>query len=169
MPCAISKLWRSRCGADRRKARTLNCRKLGFTVTDQDVLRIVEAAFPGVPRPEHFTNFTHCEECAECDVLLLSRDYSSLTVADVGNPGADPLSFCSGQGKAHFMPALARLALDPPTYEFGWYGTQLLFHLGYKGCANATLAYCTAEQMMLGTAVGGPPLLGKLKGIGGEG
>ena len=115
-------------------------------MTDQEVLRLVEAAFADVPRPEHFTNFTHCEECAEHDELLRSRDCSNLNVSDVGNPGWDPLCFSSGQGIAYFMPALARLALAPPTYDFGWYGSQLLFHLGREERTNQLFAFCNAEQ-----------------------
>lgn len=66
--------------------------------TDGDILTGIDAAFCGIGRPEHFTNFTHCEECAEHDELLRMRDRETLCLEDVGNPGWDPICFCSSSG-----------------------------------------------------------------------
>lgn len=103
-------------------------------------------AFGGVERPEHFTDFTHCCECAEHDELLRSRDCQSLRLEDVGNPGWDPLCFCSAQGIAYFFPALVRLALDDDDGGSAWYGEQLHFHLSYDGSDNRLLRYCSPAQ-----------------------
>jgi hypothetical protein len=43
-------------------------------MTDTEALGILDAAFGPCPRPEHFTNDKHCEECAEHDELLRNRD-----------------------------------------------------------------------------------------------
>jgi hypothetical protein len=94
---------------------------------DQAVLRRVRAAFAECERPEHFTNYTHCDECAEHDELLRSRDADTLRIADVGNPGWDPLCYVDAVGFGYFFPGLARLALDDPDPEYGWYVPQLLF------------------------------------------
>jgi hypothetical protein len=114
--------------------------------TDANVLASVVAAFGDCPRPEHFTDFSHCEECADHDELLQSRDRSTLSIADVGNPGWDPVGFCTPQGMAYYMPALARLSLDEPTDEFGWYGSLLVFHLGPAGNQRQFYEYCSLQQ-----------------------
>jgi hypothetical protein len=111
---------------------------------DAELLRQIDSAFGAVERPAHFTDFTHCCECAEHDELLRSRDRRSLRIEDVGNPGWDPLCFCSAQGIAYFFPALARLALVEG--ETSWYGEQLHFHLSYDGRDNRLLRYCDPAQ-----------------------
>jgi len=114
--------------------------------TDTDILALIDAAFGSAEKPEHFCDPTHCEECAEHDELLCTRDRATLRVEDVGNPGWDPICFSSPQGIAYYMPSLARLALDPPTHGFGWYGDQLLFHL-YSGAEyNSFLTHCSPTQ-----------------------
>lgn len=117
----------------------------GVTPEERALTR-VDAAFGGVARPEHFTNWTHCCECAEHDALLRARDRQSLALADVGNPGWDPICFISPQGLAYYFPALARLALAEADPVYGWYADQLLFHLysGYR--ENAFFRFCGAEQ-----------------------
>jgi len=114
--------------------------------SDVDILQRVRQAFAGCRRPEHFTNFTHCEECAEHDEVLRSRDIDTLRIEDVGNPGWDPISFTSPEGFAYYLPALARLALAKPVEPHGWYGGQLLFHLCSDGRRNERLLACTPEQ-----------------------
>lgn len=105
----------------------------------------IEAAFRNAPKPEHFMDHTHCEECAEYDELLRTRDRETLRIEDVGNIGWQPISSCSPEGMAYYMPALARLALTD-TYTYGWYGDTLHIHLSSNGAENAFLKYCTPEQ-----------------------
>lgn len=112
---------------------------------DQQILATIDAAFASIERPEHFTDWQHCCECAEHDALLCSRDRQSLQLEDVNNPGWDPLCFCSAQGLAWYFPALARLVLLGPQ-DLDWYGGQLLFHLGYGGEDNRLLRFCNAGQ-----------------------
>lgn len=108
------------------------------------ILALIDTEFGSVARPEHFTNYTHCCECAEHDELLRSRDRDTLRVEDVNNPGWDPLCFCSPEGFAYFFPSLARFALADG--QSGWYGDQLLFHL-YSGFdENQFYRYCTPSQ-----------------------
>lgn len=105
------------------------------------LIAAIDAAFAIVERPAHFTDFTHCCECAEHDALLRSRDRGTLCLEDVGNPGWDPLCFCTAPGLAWYFPALARLALAECRPGAAWYGEQLQFHLGYGDCDNRLLAY----------------------------
>ena len=113
--------------------------KLGTGPPDDSVVTsIVDDAFGLCPRPEHFTNYRHCEECAEHDELLRSRDRETLQVCDVGNPGWDPLCFTSVEGFAYYFPALARILLEDPEDDRDWLAPNLLFHLTYapKGEPN---------------------------------
>ena len=114
--------------------------------SDAQILQIVQQAFAGCRRPEHFTNHTHCEECAEHDEVLRSRDVGSLRLEDVGNAGWDPICFISPEGFAYYLPALARLALAQPVEPQGWYGVQLIFHLRGDGRRNQRMLGCTPEQ-----------------------
>ena len=113
---------------------------------DAEVLEQIRAAFVRYERPQHFTNYTHCPECAEHDELLLSRDIDTLRVEDVGTPGWDPFCFVAPEGFGFFFPALARLALDEPSPTHGWYLGQLLFHLTYEGNSNRQLLTFAPDQ-----------------------
>ena len=115
-------------------------------MTDAEVLSEIGVAFAACERPEHFTDFQHCCECAEHDELLRSRDRQSLRIEDVGNPGWDPLCFTSAQGLLYYLPALGRLALDEPTRDLDWYVPQLHFHLTYKDAENRMLRAATPAQ-----------------------
>jgi len=114
--------------------------------SDNSILEIVEAAFIDVAKPEHFTNYLHCEECEEHDQTLLLHDRETLTVAQVNNQGWDPICFCTPRGKAYYMPSLVRFALAESTEKVSPYWQQLLFHLEGDGSNNALIAHCTGPQ-----------------------
>jgi hypothetical protein len=113
---------------------------------DEEILKIVMKAFEAEPRPEHFTNYQHCCECAEHDALLSSRDVSNLRVEDVNNPGWDPICFITAEGFRYYLPALVRLALESSSLKNDWYLPQLLFHLIADGPQNRRVACCTEPQ-----------------------
>lgn len=112
-----------------------------MTLTDAEALAELRAAFAACPRPERFTDFRHCCECAEHDELLRSRDVDTLGIEDVGNPGWDPLCFTSAEGLLYYLPALGRLALAEPAYP-----AQLHFHLTYDGGKNRILVAASPAQ-----------------------
>ncbi len=115
--------------------------------TDADVLKTIVDAFAACPRPDQFyDNPTHCDECAEHDALLRSRALDELSIDDLGSPAWDPIPGVSDAAFAYLVPALARLALDPPHAKWGWYGPQLLTHLERDGRRNTRWAHCTPEQ-----------------------
>ncbi len=97
-----------------------------------------------VPKPEHFTNFTHCEECAEHDKTLLNNNIDSIGLDELGNVGWDPMCFSSEEGKKYYMPALVRLTIDTMSKEF--YLGQFLFHLELNGTDNNLVQNCDTEQ-----------------------
>lgn len=111
---------------------------------DCEALCRLSQVFRECPRPEHFTDFGHCEECAEHDETLQSRTPETLTVEDVGNPGWDPICFISPDGFAYFLPGLARLAFEDSA--LGWYGTQLFWHLISNGPNNERFMHCSQQQ-----------------------
>ena len=96
-------------------------------MTDTDIYNLVENAFAGVLRPSHFTDYWHCPECKDHDDALCSKSVETLTLAEVGNLGWDPICFITPEGMQYYFPALVRLALtqnaepdlyDPYIYQF---------------------------------------------------
>lgn len=111
------------------------------------MLRCIEQAFEGISKPEHFTNYTHCDECEVHDKTLRTRTRETLRREDLGNAGWDPITFSSEEGIAYLLPALARFALLPDVWRHhSWYGSQLLFHLSWDGGSNRFLAWCSPRQ-----------------------
>ena len=125
---------------------SLKSKQTELVATDTEILNSLNEAFVDCPRPLHFTNWTHCEECKEHDDLLCSRDSSSLSLKDVGNVGWDPICSISPEGFAYYVPALARLAMTKPEQPFDWFGSQLLPHLCYDGPGNNRVLACTPSQ-----------------------
>ncbi|MBU2891849.1 hypothetical protein KO495_00765 [Colwellia sp. D2M02] len=68
------------------------------------------AAFASRNKPEHFTDYMYCEENAEHDDTLLSKDNDTISFQDVGNIAYSPISFTSIEGFLYYLPGLARLA-----------------------------------------------------------
>ncbi len=97
-----------------------------------------------VQRPEHFTEYDHCEECAEHDQTLLSSEIDFIGLDELGNPGWDPICFTSTEGKKYFLPAFVRLSLETVDDEF--YFGQFLFHLESNGPNNDFYLSCNTEQ-----------------------
>ena len=97
-----------------------------------------------VPRPQHFTNYTHCCECADHDETLCNSDVDSIGLDELGNPGWDPLCFCTAEGLLYYAPALIRISLESADDDF--YFSQLLFHLDYEGADNRFLNACSPAQ-----------------------
>lgn len=114
--------------------------------TDAGVLEAIATAFSQVPRPEHFTNYTHCDECWEHDELLRGRTRESLSISDVGSQAWNPITMATPEGFAYFLPALARLAFEPPPEKLDWYGYIILFELRWDGPRNDRWRYCDRAQ-----------------------
>jgi hypothetical protein len=114
--------------------------------SDAEILEAVREAFCNCRKPEHFTNYAHCEECQEHDDTLRAKDVETLAREDVGNVGWDPLCFTSPEGITYLFPALARLALADETESFDWYGSQLLFHLTNDQEQNRLIRYFSRDQ-----------------------
>lgn len=94
-------------------------------------------------RPEHFTDYQHCCECAEHDALLQSRDRDSLKHEDL--PASwDATCFVTDTGFCYYFPALVRLAIEGRGSRY--YLGQFLFHLTYDGTRNRRWQSFSVEQ-----------------------
>lgn len=98
-----------------------------------------------VSKPRHFTDFEHCPECREHDETLLGSSIDQIGIDELGNPGWDPMCFCSAEGIEYYFPALVRLSLATAIEEHFYFG-QLLFHLEYGGKENRFLQHCSVPQ-----------------------
>lgn len=96
--------------------------------TPDEWIRTAKRLF-ALPKPEHFTNYRHCCECAEHDETLLAHDVDSIGLEQLGNPGWDPICFSSATGLVYYMPALVRLTLQTLELHQVAYLEQFLFHL----------------------------------------
>jgi len=99
--------------------------------------------FGNTPRPEHFTDFTHCCECSEHDETLRKETLETLSY-DCVRPGWDPLCFISPEGFQYYFPALVRLALEGTGDTY--FIDQLIFHLELDGKRNSRYLKFTPEQ-----------------------
>ena len=78
----------------------------------EEIINDAYRAFSIFSRPEHFTNFAHCEECAEHDETMRSHSLSDIGSNQVGNPGWSPIPFLTEQAYGYVMPRLLELALN---------------------------------------------------------
>jgi hypothetical protein len=99
------------------------------------ILEAINRTFGSVQRPEHFTNYKHCCECAEHDETLRLHDIDTIGLEELGHPSWDPICFITIEGYLYYMPALARLALG--TGE-KYYLDQFPFHLNSDRIAAFT-------------------------------
>lgn len=123
-----------------------DCGVTNQSLLDAEILGLFTAAFGAIERPEHFTNHTHCDECWEHDEVLRSRTRETLSIEDVGSQAWNPITMATPQGFAYYLPALARLALEPVPKDWDWYGYIILFELRWNGPRNERWQYCSRNQ-----------------------
>jgi len=97
-----------------------------------------------IKKPLHFTNYQHCDECAENDALLQNLSRDDITLKDIGFPNWDLLDYCNVQAKLYFMSAIVRLSLE--TIHTDFYFKQFLFHLNEQSYGLSLLDVCTDHQ-----------------------
>ncbi len=115
--------------------------------SDQSVLNQIDNAFAAVVKPEHFTDYAHCDECNEHNNTLRARTRETLRRRDLGNSGWDPITFSSAEGIGYFFPSLARFALLPDAWrDNSWYACQFLSLMAWDSCENKFLVWCSPAQ-----------------------
>lgn len=96
------------------------------------------------PKPEHFTDFGHCEECLDHDLTLLNSDVDSIDFDELGNPCWDPICYVEAEGFIYYFPAFVRLCVNSNLDQS--YISQFLFHLSYEGKNNRYALAFSVEQ-----------------------
>jgi len=98
--------------------------------------------FPEDLKPRHFTDFEHCDECREHDETLRTHSRESITYAELGNPGYDPMCFVDEHGMKYYFPAMIRLALRSTIKEY--YVDHFLLHISYnRSCIRFSRVQCS--------------------------
>ena len=97
-----------------------------------------------IPKPEHFTNFEHCDECFEYDELLRNCSVESIGLNELDGLTGDPFNFSSADGIRYYFPAMIRLALE--TMEEEYYLATVLWHLEGDGHGNKFVEAYSLEQ-----------------------
>lgn len=113
---------------------------------EEEVARSAEVAFDSVRKPEHFTNYDHCEECAEHDQTLRACDRDTVSRADFGVPGWSPIGFCSAQGLMYYFPALVRYSLMPDIHGYEGLAGLVAIAIGPGGVGNALASVANPAQ-----------------------
>ncbi len=109
-----------------------------------DLVREATAVFASVQRPEHFTDYQHCCECAEHDETLSAYTPDTISREALGHAAWDPITFSTDTGFRYFLPALIRTALKQTGDEY--YVDQFLSQLIRDGSRNSRWRACTSEQ-----------------------
>lgn len=107
---------------------------------------INEAArvFSDVPRPDHFTDYTHCCECFEHDQTLAAFTPETITREALGHAGWDPMTFATDTAFRYYLPALIRMALTKQGDDY--YIDQFLSQVIRDGPRNSRWVACTREE-----------------------
>lgn len=100
--------------------------------------------FSDLERPEHFTDHTHCPECAEHDATLNAHTPQTISLKELGNPGWDPICFTTDQAFQYYFPAMARLAIEGSGDSY--YVNQFLFHVVGDGRESCRWRACSPDK-----------------------
>ena len=115
--------------------------------SDSEALADVDAVFGPVPRPPKFTDHPYCSECEDHDETLQAHTRESLTANEIGSPAWCPITMITPDAFRYWMPALARLALEPEDPTWGWTGELLIqSHLRRNGPRNDRWEACSPEE-----------------------
>jgi hypothetical protein len=114
------------------------------TLSHKTLIEEATAIFGKVARPEHFTDYTHCFECAEHDDILSAHAPDTITREALGHAGWDPMTFATDTGFRYYLPALIRMALTQEGDSY--YIDQFLSQLIRDGPRNSRWQACTAEE-----------------------
>ena len=110
----------------------------------QQLISKATEVFGKVQRPEHFTDHTHCCECAEHDEVLQKYTPDTITRQALGHAGWDPITFATDTGFRYYLPALIRMALTGTGNDY--YIDQFLSQVIRDGPRNSRWLACNAEE-----------------------
>ena len=110
----------------------------------QKLISKATEVFGKVLRPEHFTDHTHCCECAEHDEVLRKFTPDTITREALGHAGWDPITSATDTGFRYYLPALIRMALT--TTGDDYYIDQFLSQVIRDGPRNSRWLACNADE-----------------------
>jgi len=76
----------------------------------QQLVNRAYQVFSVFEKPEHATNYEHCEECAGYDEMLLHVGRKELTTEQIGTVSWGPVPFLTPEAMAYYMPRLIEIA-----------------------------------------------------------
>jgi hypothetical protein len=114
---------------------------------DRQLIDKANEIFGKVARPEHFTDYTHCCECAEHDETLNAHTPDTITREALGHAGWDPMTFATDTGFRYYLPALIRMALTQTGDDY--YIDQFLSQVIRDGPRNSRWCACNPEERAL--------------------
>ena len=85
--------------------------KLLIGMTKSKIISNLYSTFALRIRPDHFTKFDHCPECAEHDESLRSLGLNEIGPIQVGHSGYGPISFLTAEALAYCMPRFLEMVL----------------------------------------------------------
>ena len=106
----------------------------------------VDAAFEKVTKPDHFTNFSHCDECFTHDETLRKSNRETISRAQLGRSGWSPVGFCSAAGLMYYFPALVRYCYLPDLLLYDGLRESVAHAIGPKGQGEQMFALANASQ-----------------------
>lgn len=111
------------------------------------IIHAANEAFACVERPDHFTNHTHCCECAEHDQVL--REYTPQTIPRqaLGHMGWDPITFTQNQGFTYYLPALVRVVLTHDGEDD--YFDQFLWHVEHMALREPAIELTRTQRAVV--------------------
>ena len=68
--------------------------------------------FSEIEKPQHSTNYSHCEECAEYDEMLSTVEKRDLSIEQIGTVCWGPVPFLTPEATAYYIPRLIELAAE---------------------------------------------------------
>lgn len=90
-----------------------------------EMLTRVSDVFADVSRPDHFTDYTHCDDCLQHDQTLQKVTVDSIGLKHLGNPAWDPIAVCTDDAFRYLLPGLLRTAVVNPAQYFERFLLQL--------------------------------------------
>ena len=77
----------------------------------EELISLAYKEFNEFEKPEHSTNYKHCEECNEYNELLKDVDRKELSIEQIGTVCWGPVPFLLPEAMAYYMPRFIELAL----------------------------------------------------------
>jgi hypothetical protein len=99
-------------------------------MTKSKIISSLYSAFALRIRPDHFTKFDHCPECAEHDESLRDLELNEIGPTQVGHRGYGPISFLTAEALAYCMPRFLEMVLmDEKNNQGDDFIGDLILHL----------------------------------------